>query len=55
MRLIALLWWHARAWYLEALVRRIAAAAPLHPERLRTERELWEARRRIAHAHRRLA
>ena len=54
MKLLALLFLSVRAWYLQMVVERIAIAAPLHPERIRTERELLETRRRLTHLHRSL-
>lgn len=52
MKLLALIFWEARAWYLRAQVGRIARRAPLHPERLATERELAQAHRAIARVNR---
>ena len=54
MTLIALTYLHCRAWYLSLVLRRIEAQAPLHPERMTTERELYETRRRVHRLHRRL-
>jgi hypothetical protein len=52
VRLILILWWEARVRYLHGMVCRIAARAPLHPERTRTEQELADAQRRLVRAHR---
>jgi len=52
--LIALIYLHCRCWYLGLVLRRIEAQAPLHPERIATERELYETRRRIHRLHQRL-
>ena len=55
MTLITLIVLHCRAWYLGLVLRRIEAQAPLHPERMATERELYETRRRVHRLHRRLS
>ena len=55
MTLLALTFWYGRAWYLGLVLARIERAAPLHPERLQTERELLESRRQIGRLHRRLS
>lgn len=55
MTLIALTYWHARAWYLGLVLARIERTAPLHSERALVEREVYEARRRIDQLHRRLS
>lgn len=54
MTLLSITWWTARAWYLRLVLVRIERAAPLHPERLQVEREVYEAERRLRHLHRRL-
>ena len=54
MTLLAITWWTARAWYLRMVLARIARIAPMHPERLQVEREVYECERRLRHLHRRL-
>lgn len=44
----------AYRWYLSLVLARIERTAPMHPERVRTERELLAVDRRIAALHRRI-
>lgn len=46
---------HAWRWYLRLVLTRIERAAPTHPDRLSTEREIASVERRIDRIHRRLA
>ncbi len=55
MTLLVLTYLHCRCWYLELVLRRIEVKAPMHHERIETERELYETRRRINRLHRKLS
>lgn len=45
----------AYRWYLRTVLDRIKRAAPLHPERVRTERELLNVERRLHRLHGRIS
>lgn len=45
---------HAWRWYLRQVLTRIERAAPTHPHRLSTEREIAAVERRIDRIHRSL-
>ncbi len=54
MKLLAIMFWQARVWYLEGALGRVKRQAPTHAEVNLTDWELQQSRAALARCHRRI-